>query len=161
MIDYVLESKAMMVLRFMGYMYSVEPVMNSRTINPFALSDGWNGSQNAYTALFGHKLDAGVHNPRPLYGPCPQHAICDVVNPAHKIILIKFSQINYLWKLLSIHWLWSMVINWSHWNNLHSCGNKCSRSLFRVSTHLIGQSWLLPTLFNWNKCRVTFFLGAC
>lgn len=94
MIDYVLESKAMMVLRFMGYMYSVEPVMNSWTINPFALSDGWNGSQNAYTALFGHKLDAGVHKPRPLYGPCPQHATFDVVNPAHKTILIKFSEIN-------------------------------------------------------------------
>lgn len=43
----VLESKAMMVLRFIGFMYRVEPVMICCTIILFAFSDGWNGSQNA------------------------------------------------------------------------------------------------------------------
>lgn len=47
----------------------------------FAFSDGWKGSQNAYISLLGHKFDRGVHNPIPLYGPCPQHAILDVTNP--------------------------------------------------------------------------------
>lgn len=42
-----LESKAMMVLRFIGFMYWVEPVMICCTIILFAFSDGWNGSQNA------------------------------------------------------------------------------------------------------------------
>lgn len=45
--DQVLESKAMMVLRFMGYMYLSDPVIIVDTIILFALSDGWNGSQNA------------------------------------------------------------------------------------------------------------------
>lgn len=48
----------------------------------FALSEGWNGSQNAYTSLLGHKLESGVHSPIPLYGPCPQQATFDVTNPA-------------------------------------------------------------------------------
>ena len=43
----ILESKAMMVLRFMGFMYSLEPVIICSTINLLAFSDGWNGSQNA------------------------------------------------------------------------------------------------------------------
>lgn len=81
--DQILESNSMIVERFMGYMYSVEPlVMNCWTMIPLALSDGWNGSQNAYSFRLGHKFDATVHSPRPLYGPCPQHAIFDVLNPA-------------------------------------------------------------------------------
>ena len=43
----ILESKAMMVLRFMGFMYSLEPIIICSTINLLAFSDGWNGSQNA------------------------------------------------------------------------------------------------------------------
>lgn len=81
--DYqVLVSKAIMVLRFIGCMYFVDPVINVCTISLLALSDGWKGSQNAYTSLFGHKFDKGVHSPIPLYGPCPQHATFDVTNPA-------------------------------------------------------------------------------
>lgn len=74
---------ARIVLRFIGFMYSEEPVMICCTIILFALSDGWNGSQNANTSLFGHRLDSGVQRPRPLYGPCPQHATFDVINPAY------------------------------------------------------------------------------
>lgn len=65
----------------MGCMYSVDPVMNLSTINLFALSDGWKGSQNAYRSLFGHKLEAGVQSPIPLYAPWPQHATFDVTKP--------------------------------------------------------------------------------
>jgi len=46
-----------------------------------AFSDGWNASQNALRSLFGHKFEAGVQSPSPLYGPCPQHATFDVANP--------------------------------------------------------------------------------
>lgn len=81
-IDQVLESNAIMVLRFMGLMYLVDPVMKVSTISLLAFSDGWNGSQNANRSLFGHRLEAGVHSPIPLYGPCPQHATLDVINPA-------------------------------------------------------------------------------
>lgn len=46
-------------------------------------------------SLFGHKFDIGVHNPSPLYGPCPQHATFDVINPAQKInyVVIKFTEV--------------------------------------------------------------------
>ncbi|KAL0437303.1 UNVERIFIED_CONTAM: hypothetical protein Sradi_0438200 [Sesamum radiatum] len=59
----------MMVLRFMGYIYLSEPVNIVCTMNLLALSDGWNGSQNAYTSLSGHRFDSTVHSPNPLYGP--------------------------------------------------------------------------------------------
>lgn len=71
-----------MVLRFIGVMYLLVPVKIVLTIIRFAFSEGWNASQNAYKSRFGHKLDRGVHSPMPLYGPCPQHAIFDVTNPA-------------------------------------------------------------------------------
>lgn len=73
-----------MVLRFMGSMYLLDPVKMFWTISLFAFSDGWNASQKAYRSLFGHKFEATVHNPNPLYGPCPQHAIFDVENPVSK-----------------------------------------------------------------------------
>lgn len=66
----------------MGFMYSEEPVKICCTMILLAFSEGWNGSQNAYKSLFGHRFDKGVHSPIPLYGPCPQHAIFDVTNPA-------------------------------------------------------------------------------
>lgn len=75
----------MTVVRFMGCMYLEEPVKICSTTILFALSEGWNASQNATISLFGHKLDKTVHRPIPLYGPCPQHATFDVTNPA-KII---------------------------------------------------------------------------
>ena len=77
----LLESMAIMVLRFMGCMYSVEPVNICWTIILLAFSEGWYRSQNAYKSLFGHKLESGVHSPIPLYGPCPQQATFDVTNP--------------------------------------------------------------------------------
>lgn len=73
---------AMMVERFMGSMYLVEPVMICWTIRRLAFCDGWNGSQNAYWSLLVHRVDATVQSPIPLYGPCPQHATFDVMNPA-------------------------------------------------------------------------------
>ena len=80
----------MMVLRFIGCMYLLEPVKICCTIILFALSDGWNGSQNAYRSLFGHKFESGVQSPKPLYGPWPQHAILEVTNPTqpkHTLII--------------------------------------------------------------------------
>lgn len=73
------------MLRFIGCIYWVEPVSICWTMILLALSDGWNGSQNAYMSRFGHKFESGVHSPIPLYGPCPQHAIFDVTNPAGPI----------------------------------------------------------------------------
>ena len=80
----VLESKAKTVLRFMGYIISLEPLRICWTIILFAFSEGWYWSQNAYWSLFGHKFDATVQSPRPLLGPCPQHAILDVINPVQE-----------------------------------------------------------------------------
>lgn len=77
-----MESSAMMVLKFIGVMYSSEPVKSVDTIILFAFSVGWNASQNAYTSLSGHKFDVGLQTPTPLFGPCPQHAIFAVINPA-------------------------------------------------------------------------------
>lgn len=74
---------ARIVLRFMGFMYSVDPAMNWLTMIRLALSVGWNASQNAYTSLFGHTLESTVQSPIPLYGPCPQHATLDVTKPAN------------------------------------------------------------------------------
>lgn len=74
----------MMVLRFIGSMYSLEPFNISCTIILFAFSDGWKGSQNAYWSLFGHRFEATVHSPRPLYGPCPQQATLDVTKPSER-----------------------------------------------------------------------------
>ena len=79
-----MESKAKIVLRFMGFMWSVEPDMICWTIILFAFSDGWNASQNAYKSRLRHKLESGVQSPMPLNGPCPQQAILDVVNPAQR-----------------------------------------------------------------------------
>lgn len=63
-------------------MYRLEPDIICSTMSLLAFSDGWNGSQNACKFLFGHKFESGVHSPIPLYGPCPQQATFDVVNPA-------------------------------------------------------------------------------
>lgn len=76
----------MMVLRFMGCMYLFDPDMICCAMILFAFSVGWKASQNAYCSLLGHKLDATVHSPSPLYGPCPQHAIFDETNPAQQSI---------------------------------------------------------------------------
>jgi hypothetical protein len=73
-----------MVLRFIGFIYLVLPVAIVLTMILLALSVGWNGSQNAKISLLGHKLEAIVHSPIPLKRPCPQHATCDVTNPAYK-----------------------------------------------------------------------------
>jgi len=73
-----------MVLRFIGFIYLVLPVTMVLTMILLALSVGWNGSQNAKISLLGHKLEAIVHSPIPLKRPCPQHATCDVTNPAYK-----------------------------------------------------------------------------
>lgn len=56
----------MMVLKFIGVMYSSEPVKIVETMILFALSVGWNASQNAYISLFGHKFDVGLQTPTPL-----------------------------------------------------------------------------------------------
>lgn len=72
---------AIMVLKFIGTMYLSVPVKMDRTMMLFALSDGWKASQNTYSSLFGQMLDIGVQSPIPLYGPCPQHATFDVINP--------------------------------------------------------------------------------
>lgn len=72
---------ALIVLRFMGFMYFSVPFIIICTINLLALSVGWNPSQNTYLLLSGHKFENGVQGPNPLYGPCPQHAIFDVSNP--------------------------------------------------------------------------------
>jgi len=63
---HVLASKERMVLRFIGFMYLVEPDIICSTISLFAFSDGWNGSQNTYKSLLGHKLEHVVHTPMPL-----------------------------------------------------------------------------------------------
>ncbi|CAJ1961194.1 unnamed protein product [Sphenostylis stenocarpa] len=47
LMDQVLESMAMIVVRFMGCMYSVLPLRICWTMILLAFSDGWNGSQNA------------------------------------------------------------------------------------------------------------------
>ena len=47
-----------------------------------AASVGWKASQKANTSRLAHTLDAAVHRPIPLYGPCPQHATFTFVNPA-------------------------------------------------------------------------------
>lgn len=62
-------------------MYIFVPFIIICTINLLALSVGWNPSQNTYLLLSGHKFENGVQRPKPLYGPCPQHAIFDVSNP--------------------------------------------------------------------------------
>jgi len=62
----VVSSNAKMVLRFIGFMYLLEPDKIRSTIILFAFSDGWNASQNAYKSLSGHKLESGVHKPIPL-----------------------------------------------------------------------------------------------
>jgi len=46
-LNYILESKAIIVLRFMGFMYSTEPVMICWTMSRVAFSVGWKGSQKA------------------------------------------------------------------------------------------------------------------
>ncbi|KAI8529242.1 hypothetical protein RHMOL_Rhmol12G0210100 [Rhododendron molle] len=76
----------MIVLRFVGCMYLFEPDMVRCAMISFAFSDRWNASQNSYCSLLGNKLDAGVHSPSPLYGPCPRHAIFYVTNPAQQSI---------------------------------------------------------------------------
>lgn len=85
-----------MVLRFIGFMYLLEPDAIRWTMILFAFSDGWNGSQNAYKSLLGHKFDAIVQRPMPLYGPCPQHAIFEVTNPVNKI-KSSFSKMLFLY----------------------------------------------------------------
>lgn len=78
----------------------------------FALSEGWKASQNAYISLLGHKFDNGVHSPIPLNGPCPQHAIFDVTNPAQpKTFNIHknegLTHVFFPWVIVS--WLWDCI----------------------------------------------------
>ena len=86
----------MTVLRFMGFMYSPEPVNILCTMNLLALSEGWKASQNAKMSLLGHRLDAIVQSPNPLQGPCPQHAIFDVTNPTQPHNPIFINQFIFL-----------------------------------------------------------------
>lgn len=65
--------------------------MKLLTMIRFAFSVVWNGSQNAYLSLFGHRFDTMVQSPIPLYGPWPQQATFDVANPERKE---KFHQIG-------------------------------------------------------------------
>lgn len=96
-----------MVLRFIGLMYLLEPIIIWRTMNRPAFSVGWNGSQNAYKLLSGHRLENLVHSPSPLFGPCPQHASFEVINPVSstqqcrinrkcKVMLINSTRNRYL-----------------------------------------------------------------
>jgi len=80
------------LVTFIGVMYSLEPVMNWLTIIRFAFCVGWNASQNAYRSLLGHRFDATVQSPIPLYGPCPQQATFDVMKPAKFYRTVRLSQ---------------------------------------------------------------------
>lgn len=57
-------------------------LISSFAINAFALSDGWYSSQNTYTLLSLHNVDAGTHVRAGRILPNEQHGESEFLNPA-------------------------------------------------------------------------------